>query len=122
MIKEKVLDIVTDALSLDEGEVKETSHLIDDLAAESIDFVDIAFNLEKEFGFKINPGDIFPTFLQTEMVFTETGRFLPEVRERFTREYPHFPKNVLCEYEESRDDNLFFTVNTIISFINLKTN
>lgn len=120
MVKEKILEIVTDALSLEAGEVTENSHLINDLAAESIDFVDITFNLEKEFGFKVNPNDIFPTFLQYSSAFGDNGLFLSEVKDKFNNEYPHFSSDVLDKFESTKDENLFFSVNTIVSFIDYK--
>ncbi len=45
----KVSKIIADVLVLDDDEVKLTSRLISDLGAESIDFLDLVFQLEKEF-------------------------------------------------------------------------
>jgi acyl carrier protein len=52
----KVAEIIADALGCDEDEVQPDSSLINDLDAESIDFLDIVFRLEKEFGVKIPRG------------------------------------------------------------------
>ncbi len=52
----KVAEIIADALGCDEDEVKPDSSLIDDLDAESIDFLDIVFRLEREFKVKIPRG------------------------------------------------------------------
>lgn len=52
----KVAEIIADALGCDEDEVKPDSSLIDDLGAESIDFLDIVFRLEREFKVKIPRG------------------------------------------------------------------
>lgn len=52
----KVAAIIADALGCDEDEVKPDSSLIDDLDAESIDFLDIVFRLEREFKVKIPRG------------------------------------------------------------------
>lgn len=52
----QVTDIVADALGCDEDEVELTSSLINDLDAESIDFLDIVFRLEREFKIKIPRG------------------------------------------------------------------
>lgn len=48
-IESTVIDIVADALSHSREDVKLHSSLIDDLGAESIDFIDIVFRLESEF-------------------------------------------------------------------------
>jgi acyl carrier protein len=52
----KVAEIIADALGCDEDDVKPTSSLINDLDAESIDFLDIVFRLEREFKVKIPRG------------------------------------------------------------------
>ncbi|GAI05708.1 unnamed protein product [marine sediment metagenome] len=59
-VLQKVQDILTDALGVDEGEVAEDASLVADLGAESIDFLDIIFRLEKTFNIKIPRGDLFP--------------------------------------------------------------
>ena len=52
----KVAEIIADALGRDEEDVKPDSSLINDLDAESIDFLQIVFNLEREFKVKIPRG------------------------------------------------------------------
>ena len=54
----KVADTMADALGCDKEEVKPNSSLIDDLGAESIDFLDIIFRLERAFKVKIPRGKI----------------------------------------------------------------
>ena len=54
----KVAQTIADALGCDLEEVKPTSSLIEDLDAESIDFLDLVFRLEKGFGVKIPRGKI----------------------------------------------------------------
>lgn len=54
----KVRDIVADVLVLEEDEVEAKSRLIADLGAESIDFLDLVFQLEKEFKIKIPRGQL----------------------------------------------------------------
>jgi len=54
----KVRDIIADVLVLDEDEVQPESRLISDLGAESIDFLDLVFQLEKEFKIKIPRGQL----------------------------------------------------------------
>jgi acyl carrier protein len=48
------------ALNVDEDKVTSTATLRDDLGAESIDFLDLGFRLEREFGFRIPRGELFP--------------------------------------------------------------
>ena len=54
----KVKDIIVDVLVIDEDKVQATSRLIADLGAESIDFLDLVFQLEKEFSIKIPRGQL----------------------------------------------------------------
>src|SRR5678815_1661068 len=54
----RVAGIMADALGCDAGEVKPDASLIDDLGAESIDFLDIVFRLERAFKVKIPRGKI----------------------------------------------------------------
>ncbi|HRD70617.1 MAG TPA: acyl carrier protein [Legionella sp.] len=54
----KVREIIADVLVIDEDEVSLNSRLITDLGAESIDFLDLVFQLEKEFKIKIPRGQL----------------------------------------------------------------
>ena len=59
---EEVFDAVTDAfveaLGVEPEEVELKSRVIDDLGAESLDFLDIAFRLERGLGVKIPRGEV----------------------------------------------------------------
>jgi acyl carrier protein len=59
-ISEKVKSVLIEALNVDEDEVTPTARLQGDLGAESIDFLDILFRLEREFDVKIPRGELFP--------------------------------------------------------------
>ena len=54
----KVADTIADALGCDLEEVKRDASLINDLGAESIDFLDLVFRLERAFKIKIPRGKI----------------------------------------------------------------
>jgi acyl carrier protein len=54
----KVAQIIADALGCDVDDVKPTVPLIEGLDAESIDFLDLVFRLERGFGVKIPRGKI----------------------------------------------------------------
>ena len=49
--------IVADSLAVPESEIALQSLLIDDLGADSLDFVDLVFAIEKEFGARIREAD-----------------------------------------------------------------
>jgi acyl carrier protein len=56
-VGDEVCKIVAEALGRD-VEVRLTSNLMEDLGAESLDFLDIVFKLEQAFGIKITRGEM----------------------------------------------------------------
>jgi acyl carrier protein len=83
----KVSATLVEALNVDEEEVKPTATLQGDLGAESIDFLDIVFRLERAFGIKIPRGELFPeSIFQGDPAFVQDGRVtekgLAELRAR----------------------------------------
>src|SRR5438045_8328622 len=71
----KVSATLVEALNVDEEDIKPTSTLQGDLGAESIDFLDIGFRLEREFGIKIPRGELFPeSIFQGDPEFVQDGR------------------------------------------------
>jgi acyl carrier protein len=86
-IYSKVSATLVEALNVDEEDIKPTSTLQGDLGAESIDFLDIVFRLEREFGIKIPRGELFPeSIFQGDPEFVQNGRVtekgLSELRQR----------------------------------------
>jgi acyl carrier protein len=69
----KVAKVLVEALNVDENDLTLTATLQGDLGAESIDFLDILFRLEREFGIKIPRGELFP-----ESVFQGNPDFVCE--------------------------------------------
>jgi len=70
----KVQEALVDALGVDDDEVKPDATLQGDLGAESIDFLDIVFRLEKAFGIKIERGELFPEDILTNTDYVEDGK------------------------------------------------
>jgi len=71
----KVSATLVEALNVEEDEIKPTSTLQGDLGAESIDFLDIVFRLEREFGIKIPRGELFPeAIFQGDPEFVQNGK------------------------------------------------
>jgi len=54
----KLRAMIADSLAVDEAGVTLQSRLIDDLGADSLDFVDLVFAIEKAFGVKIREADL----------------------------------------------------------------
>ncbi len=119
-IYSKVQEILMDALSVDDDEVTPEATLTGDLGAESIDFLDIVFRLEKEFDIKIPRGELFPENLLSDSQFVEDGRFteagLAELKKRM-------PFADLDEFEKNPDVKVFsnvFTVQMICNYVESK--
>src|SRR5689334_9007469 len=120
-IYSKVSATLVEALNVDEEDIKPTSTLQGDLGAESIDFLDIVFRLEREFGIKIPRGELFPeSIFQGDPEFVQDGRVtdkgLQELRERMPfADLSGFEKDP----QTSRLSDLF-TVDLIARYIRAK--
>ena len=75
---EKVRESLVEALGVDDDEVTPEATLVGDLGAESIDFLDIVFRLEKSFDIKIPRGELFPEDILTNTDYVVDGRINPE--------------------------------------------
>jgi len=75
---EKIQAALVDALGVDAEDVTPTATLVGDLGAESIDFLDIVFRLEKSFDIKIPRGELFPEDILTNAQYVQNGRVTAE--------------------------------------------
>ena len=115
-----VKEIISQALRVDEKKVELGSSLIKDLGAESIDFLDIVFRLEKAFKIKIPKGELFPEKLLTDVRFSKDGKITPLGIEELKKKIPNagwekFSKNPLVS---SLGD--LFTVGMIVDYLSEK--
>ncbi|HAP08022.1 MAG TPA: acyl carrier protein [Planctomycetaceae bacterium] len=117
-ILDKVRGTLVDALGVDDDEVTPTATLIGDLGAESIDFLDIVFRLEKCFDIKIPRGELFPENLASaDSGFVVAGKVTPEGLDELRRKMPHADiESFAKDPSVSRMSDLF-TVGTICRFI-----
>lgn len=122
-IYNKVSATLVEALNVDEEDVTPEATLQGDLGAESIDFLDIVFRLEREFGIKIPRGELFPeSIFQGDPEFVQNGRVtdkgLAELKARMPfADLSDFEKNP----EVSHISDLF-TVELIARYIEGKLN
>jgi acyl carrier protein len=114
----RVTSTIVEALNVDEEEVQPTATLQGDLGAESIDFLDIVFRLEREFGIKIPRAELFPeSIFQGDPEFVQNGRVtdkgLAELRARM-------PFADLSKFEQNPEVSAvgdLFTVDLITRYI-----
>ena len=71
---EKIQEALMDALGVDDDEVTPEATLVGDLGAESIDFLDIVFRLEKAFNIEIPRAELFPEDILTNAAYVENGK------------------------------------------------
>ncbi len=121
-IQTKVTKVLVDALGVDEEEVTPGAVIRDDLGAESIDFLDIMFRLEKEFGIKIPKGEMMPDNLATNPEYVLNGVVTQKGLDLIKEKMPH----AADEYESFKNDpklesmSKLFTVNSIVNYVESK--
>lgn len=122
-ILKEVQEILIDALGVDDDEVTAEATLTGDLGAESIDFLDIVFRLEKAFGIKIPREELFPAeSLMNNPEFINNGKFtekgLTELREKISH-------TDISKFQNDPDVNKLgdlFTVGAIVKYVETKLN
>ena len=120
-IFEKVRTTLVDALNVDDDEVKLTSRLRADLNAESIDFLDIVFRLEKQFNVKIPREELFPeSIFQGDADYVAGGKVTAKGLDELQKQMPFAD---LTEFrKDPRLDKMedLFTVDLIVSYLQKK--
>ncbi|MCP4245480.1 MAG: acyl carrier protein [bacterium] len=118
----KVQEVLVEALGVDDDEVTEEATLQGDLDAESIDFLDIVFRLEKAFTIKIPRGELFPDDILSNPDFVEGGKLTPVGLTKLKDGMPHADfSDFEADPDVSRMPDLF-TVRTIINYVEAKLN
>ena len=118
-IFDKVQNTLVDALGVDAEEVRGESTLTGDLGAESIDFLDIVFRLEKNFAIKIPRGDLFPENVLSDPQFVSGGKVTEKGLEELRVRMPWANFERLKDSPSVQD---LFTVEMIVSYVESKLN
>lgn len=120
-IYEKVRETLVDALGVDDDEVSPEATLVGDLGAESIDFLDIVFRLEKNFNVKIPRGELFPENLAAaDSGFVEDGKVTPSGIDELRSRMPHADVDKLAADPKVENIQDLFTVQMIVNFLEKK--
>lgn len=86
-ITDRVAQALVQALGVSRSDITPETSLVGDLEAESIDFLDVVFRLEKEFGIEIARGELFPQELLRDAALVTSGRLtaagVAALRQRF---------------------------------------
>src|SRR3982750_1761056 len=121
-IYEKVKQVLVDALGVDDDEVTGDAIIKDDLGAESIDFLDISFRLEKAFGIKIGKGEMMPENLDKDANFVQNGRVTPAGIAELKKRMPHSDFADFEKDPQVERMSKLFTVDAIVNYIEGKLN
>jgi acyl carrier protein len=120
-VLEQVRTVMVDALGVADVEVMEDATLMGDLGAESIDFLDIVFRLEKAFGIKIPREELFPAeALMSNPEFVSNGKLTEKGLAELKAKMPHTD---ISEFEKNPEMSKFadlFTVGMIVNFVESK--
>jgi len=119
-IFEKIRTALVDALGVDDDEVTPEATLVGDLGAESIDFLDIVFRLEKAFDIKIPRGELFPEDVLTNPEYVQDGKVTEKGLEELRKRIPFIN---LDEFEQNpvvQDFGNLLTVGDMCRFIETK--
>jgi acyl carrier protein len=119
-IFEKVQEVLVDALGVDEEDVTPEASLTRDLEAESIDFLDISFQLEQAFDITIAQGELFPDNAASNPDYVVDGKLTPQGMAALKERLPH------VDFSEFESDPQLtkiagaFTVDALVRFVEQK--
>jgi acyl carrier protein len=114
----KVSATLIEALNVDEDEINPKATLQGDLGAESIDFLDIVFRLEREFGIKIPRGELFPeSIFQGDPEFVQDGKVTEKGLHELRTRMPFADLKKFEEDPELSHLSDLFTVDLITRYI-----
>ncbi len=117
-ILSKVQETLIDALGVDDDEVGPEATLVGDLGAESIDFLDIVFRLEKAFDVKIPRGELFPENLASkDSGFIKDGMVTPEGLDELRTKIPFADIDKLAADPKVENIQDLFTVDMMCKFM-----
>jgi acyl carrier protein len=117
-IYQKVSATLVEALNVEEEEIKPTATLQGDLGAESIDFLDIVFRLEREFGIKIPRNELFPeSIFQGDPEFVQNGKVTQKGLDELRQKMPFADIAKFEQNPELTAISDLFTVDMITKYI-----
>jgi acyl carrier protein len=119
-IFEKVQATLVDALGVDEDEVTRGATLQGDLGAESIDFLDIVFRLERNFGIKIPRGELFPENLTADPEWIADGKLTSKGVEELKSRLPFADVSKIEDDPAVDKIGDLYTVDMLVQYVQSK--
>ena len=118
----KVSDCLVEALGVDDDEITNTATLTGDLGAESIDFLDIVFRLEKAFSIKIPRGGLFPENILSNPDYVKEGRVTEEGLNQLRETMPHLDVETFSKDPNVNNFADLFTVDMLVNYVLTRLN
>ena len=120
-IYDKVADAIAEALDVEKDEATPDAILMDDLGAESIDFLDIIFRIENAFNIKIPRGGMQKDILESDGVKEEelisAGALTALGIEKLKKYMPEINPDKMTEGFKADDIPTLFTVQTFVNIV-----
>jgi len=119
-IFEKIQEVLEDALGVDEDEVVPSARLGEDLGAESIDYLDISFRLEKAFDIKIGETEMFDQSVLSNDGIVEDGKVTEAGLAALREKMPHADLSTFEQNPQVEKLGDVFTVDMVCKFVKSK--
>src|SRR6516225_9561653 len=119
-IFEKVQATLVDALGVDEEDVTREATLQGDLGAEFIDFLDIVFRLERNFGIKIPRGELFPENLMPDAEWVSDGKLTSKWIDELKSRLPFADLTKFAANPEVEKIGDLYTVDMLVQYVQSK--
>ena len=117
---EKVQEALMDALGVDDDEVTREATMVGDLGAESIDFLDIVFRLEKAFEIEIPRSELFPEDILTNAEYVQDGKVTPDGVDEVKKRMPIADLSKFEANPAVQDFGNLLTVNDLCRYVESK--
>ncbi|MGE3821857.1 MAG: acyl carrier protein [Isosphaeraceae bacterium] len=119
-IFQKVQATLVDALGVDEEDVTHDATLQGDLGAESIDFLDIVFRLERNFSIKIPRGELFPENVVSDPELIANGKLTPKGIEELKARMPFADLSEFANDPDIEKIGDLYTVDMLVHYVRSK--
>lgn len=119
-IFEKIQSLLVDALGVDDDEITPDAKLGPDLGAESIDYLDISFRLEKAFDIKIEQSEMFPDNVLSDPQYIQDGKVTEAGMAELRTRLPHANLDEFDKTRKIEDFGSVFTVSSLVKFVQNK--
>ena len=117
----RITTVIVQSLGVDEDDVTPAATLVGDLGAESIDFLDIVFRLEREFGIKIPREELFPeSIFQGDPKFVTDGKVNADGLKALQVQMPYADLTTFSKDPRLEKMEDLFTVELIVKYLQSK--